>query len=342
MPKPNTRFLRNIIKDTNTHNQALLRKEELDSRARLSNLQHVEDEKHRKTRPDTRDIRKRQLGSIQNILASGKDGRHPRVERRDRGYETRHAVGSEARPADVSTSDPDLFRGRRKAENNRGRLQWNDGTSATRSLSPRRDEVISGTKRQRRAARNEHRRDSRRPSPNRRRSSVSPKPRRERLRSPGERKQRYRGRFDADSQQQVPKPRGESPDSDPLDDLIGPAAPPQHRGRGRLDGSTGLDRRFSQSYDPATDTQMETSDVEGDWDDAVEAFRDRKKLRQTQEVRLKAAGFTAEQIAGQNSNATVTTGKPEELVTWSKAGDVREWDRGKDGQLFGGGASFSG
>ena len=35
-PKPNTRFLNNIIRDTNSHNRALLAKENAESQARLT------------------------------------------------------------------------------------------------------------------------------------------------------------------------------------------------------------------------------------------------------------------------------------------------------------------
>ena len=56
-PKPNTRFLQNLVKETTSHNQALLAKEAHSSRARLDRLQ--ERDMHRGL-----DIRKRQLGII--------------------------------------------------------------------------------------------------------------------------------------------------------------------------------------------------------------------------------------------------------------------------------------
>jgi hypothetical protein len=66
-------------------------------------------------------------------------------------------------------------------------------------------------------------------------------------------------------------------------------------------------------------------DEEDASDDAVEAFRDRQKLRLHQDKRLKDAGFTDEQI----ERAKAPTDKPEEDVVWSKAGEKREWDKGK-------------
>lgn len=114
-------------------------------------------------------------------------------------------------------------------------------------------------------------------------------------------------------------------DSD-LDDLIGPAPPPRYRGRGAVGGSSGIDRRFSETYDPRTDIQMDDDDQGGNWDDAAEAFRDRQKLKQNQVYRMKAAGFADDQIA----QATSTDAKRlADSMQWTKAGEKREWDRGK-------------
>jgi hypothetical protein len=86
----------------------------------------------------------------------------------------------------------------------------------------------------------------------------------------------------------------------------------------------GIDYRFSESYDPTTDVQV---DGEGEgWEDAVEAFRDRQKLKQNQEARMKEAGFAVDQIARMKRGVEEKT---EEDVVWSKAGEKREWDRGK-------------
>lgn len=85
-----------------------------------------------------------------------------------------------------------------------------------------------------------------------------------------------------------------------------------------------MDRRFSASYDPKLDVRMSDDDADP-WDDAVESFRDRQKLRLHQDQRLKDAGFTDEQI--QRSKGT--SDKAQDNVVWSKAGEKREWDKGK-------------
>lgn len=108
-----------------------------------------------------------------------------------------------------------------------------------------------------------------------------------------------------------------------MEDLIGPPPPPKHRGRGTIGGAAALDRRFSESYDPRLDVRME--DDEDPWDDAVESFRDQQKMRLNQDQRLKFAGFTDEQI----QRAKGLQEKAELNVVWSKAGEKREWDKGK-------------
>jgi hypothetical protein len=71
---------------------------------------------------------------------------------------------------------------------------------------------------------------------------------------------------------------------------------------------------------------MDEDEGGNNWDDAVEAFRDRQKLRQNQEERMRAAGFADEQI----QRASGTDDKATESVQWSKAGEKREWDVGKE------------
>lgn len=120
-----------------------------------------------------------------------------------------------------------------------------------------------------------------------------------------------------------------SSDLDPLDDFIGPAPPPKSpirtRGRGTISAFSGIDRRFAEDYDPKLDVEMDAETDE--WSDAVEAFRDRQKLRAAQEERMKAAGFTEEDLGRWKDSGRE---KAEADVKWSKAGEKREWDIGKE------------
>jgi len=86
----------------------------------------------------------------------------------------------------------------------------------------------------------------------------------------------------------------------------------------------GIESRFSSTYDPTMDVRPPT-DVEDEWGDAAEAFRDRLRWKQQGADRLKAAGFTDAQVKkwekGEEPN--------EDDVVWASKGQAREWDRGK-------------
>jgi hypothetical protein len=108
--------------------------------------------------------------------------------------------------------------------------------------------------------------------------------------------------------------------------MIGPLpATARYRGRGTVASASGIEARFAETYDPTTDVAPEAVAAAGgdDWDDALEAVRDRVKWRAQGAERLRAAGFSADEIARWQS------GRRE--VAWSRRGEDREWDRGKKG-----------
>lgn len=130
----------------------------------------------------------------------------------------------------------------------------------------------------------------------------------------------------ADKPSRRAKREDDDADSDPLEELIGPAPPPKMpRGRGALRGVSGMDSRFSSDYDPKSDVQMEDEDGRDDWDDALEALRDRARYRQQGADRLREAGFNEDQIKKWEKGDE----KSIDDVQWTKAGEKREWDRGK-------------
>lgn len=88
-----------------------------------------------------------------------------------------------------------------------------------------------------------------------------------------------------------------------------------------------MDSRFSSDYDPKSDVQLEDEDGRDDWDDALEALRDRARYRQQGADRLREAGFNEDQIKKWEKGDE----KSIDDVQWTKAGEKREWDRGKDG-----------
>ncbi|KAF4975427.1 hypothetical protein FZEAL_7775 [Fusarium zealandicum] len=331
MMKPNTRFLRHIIKDTDNHNKALLAKEAAESRARLKDLERSEELKRRKTNPSIHDIRRRQMGDIHAILGGKKRGR-TEDDATSSSKDSKHRETERRPEREKDSTDKDLFRDRRDDQKHHGRLSRRDdrhrksGDTAERPERSRREHKRRERSRSRDKSsdsegrhRHSHRRRERSRSPERRRRSRSPREKRS--------KHRHRSPLKDTKDTRKRKDKEKEDDSDPLDDLIGPAPPPKYRGRGTFGGSSGIDRRFSETYDPKTDIQMDEDEGGGNWDDALEAFRDRQKLRQNQEQRMKSAGFADEQI----QRASGTDEKTADSVQWSKAGEKREWDRGKGG-----------
>lgn len=291
----------------------------------MKNLERAEEAKRRKTNPNTRDIRRRQMGDIHAILG-GK--RRVKDEVKDEGESSNSKESSkrESKSHDReprSSQDKDLFRDRHSHRRQHGRLDREDDDRISGD-GPRRDEKH----RRRRAAEDESEEDGKHRHSRRRRDRSS-SPRRRRSHSPRERRRKHRHRSPLDKEASSSKrsEKEKEEDSDPLDDLIGPAPPPRRRGRGAIGGEAGLDRRFSESYDPRTDVQMDDDNAgKDDWDDAVEVFRDRQKLKQHQEERLRAAGFASEQI---EKAAASGAEKTEDDVRWKRAGEGREWDLGK-------------
>lgn len=99
------------------------------------------------------------------------------------------------------------------------------------------------------------------------------------------------------------------------------------RGRGAFTAAAkafDIDTHFAANYDPALDV-LPNSDTEGDWDQALEALKDRQRWRQTGAERLRAAGFTEEEVKKWETGKQ----KGEEDVKWKRSGEGREWDRGK-------------
>ncbi|KAI3327112.1 hypothetical protein HD806DRAFT_531698 [Xylariaceae sp. AK1471] len=323
-PKPNTRFLNNIIRDTNSHNRALLARENAEAQARLHDLEEADrrkrDEEQRKTqrsRPGPSDTRKRMLGDIAAIL--GGPSKRRKANNSDRNPASTTSDWNES----ASGNDPD-----RKRKSQETRHRENDIKSENRS---RRDNQYSDSRRS-------HRRSHPREEGRRDRRSSSPEERENRHRRHKERpsredsdRSRHRDSHKEDTRAAAfSSSKDDESDSDPLDDIIGPAPPSKstvrRRGRGLNSAMSGIDSRFAADYDPTIDVTPDPDEAGGDdWDNAVEAFRDRQKWKKQGAERLRSAGFTEEQIRKWEKGDE----KDESDVQWNKAGGVREWDRGK-------------
>ncbi|KAH7386247.1 hypothetical protein BKA64DRAFT_138196 [Cadophora sp. MPI-SDFR-AT-0126] len=329
--KPNTRFLRNIIQDTDSHNAALLAKEAAESRARLQSLATSPQRVERAHVGG--DIRRRQLGDIAAILG-GRPAKRRRVEK----------VEKDGRRPNTSSEDeereekPRVKRVREEKRENREE----ESRSRSHRSHRRRDRSVSeershGRERRRDRSRSKSPRDHRRKDKASRHRHRSPRRNRsrtaERERSPeksyrSHHHRRSPSREDKSSKADLKKSEKPDYDSDPLDDIIGPRPPPipevKRKGRGTVSHASGIDSRFSAHYDPTADVQLDF-DEENDWDQALEALKDRQKWKQQGADRLRAAGFTEEEVSKWEKGGE----KREEDVRWSKRGEGREWDRGK-------------
>ncbi|PSS03250.1 hypothetical protein BD289DRAFT_478716 [Coniella lustricola] len=342
--KPNTRFLRNIIKGTNRHNDALTAKELSESQARLKDLASAEEEKRKKYNPTANEIRGRQLGNIAALLGGKAGGGW---QKRKRPGEVDDAAISDlrkARAAEDSRREADLKTagGRPKEKRRRSMERYSVRRSKRRTDDDDDDDDDNDTYHRRNSSSddnsqlNEDRRRRRQRS-----RSRSPKrsSRKRRHRSPINRKWRHGQDDKSASQTHHVRPQATEPstattyahddeaDSDSLDDLIGPAPAPKvlPRGRGGFKGSSDMDSRFSSDYDPKSDIQM-NEDTRDDWHDALEVLRDRAKMRQQGADRLRQAGFAEEHVKKWDANGERTI----DDVQWTKKGEKREWDRGKN------------
>ncbi|PBP24020.1 pre-mRNA-splicing factor 38B [Diplocarpon rosae] len=135
-PKPNTRFLRNIIKDTDSHNAALLAKEAAESRARLQGLATAS---QTRAKPGGSDIRRRQLGDIAAILG----GRSTKRKRESRGQRESQRVNTssedEAEPLEKSRAKRSRDREEREEKSYMSQRRH-------RSVSRERDKYREGRK----------------------------------------------------------------------------------------------------------------------------------------------------------------------------------------------------
>jgi len=334
--KPNTRFLGRIIKETTNHNAALLAKEAAEAQARLDDLTVAEEKKRRKLNPTAGDIRRRQLGAISSILA-GRKRKHGDADEKDK--KTPGERDEDRRP---STRPSGSKEEKKKAEEPRDRRREEARSRDDRRHRDRSRSPLHRTHRHRQRTpmssddEEERRSKSRRKGKERATSAadaligdLEKRKRQGRLDPPEGSRHNKELILPLKSDRSRSRRLAEDDDSDPLDDLIGPAPPPRSpvrpRGRGAALGPSAMDNRFSESYDPQSDAQPEAEEA-GDWGEAVEVFQDRQKWKQQGADRLRAAGFTDDQVKKWEKG-----GEPDiDDVRWTKAGEGREWDKGKD------------
>ncbi|KAL8863483.1 MAG: hypothetical protein Q9178_000164 [Gyalolechia marmorata] len=339
-PKPNTRFLKNIIKETDSHNAALRAKEIADARLRLRGINGKGLRKAHRGLPEDdrrdengRSIKRRRLDEAdehadQNSQPSHRHKNDERSERRRRRHYANHS-------SDTETERSRHRSHHRRRQHNRSTLPGSDRTRRRRS-------------RHRHRSRSKPRARSRSPdkanpshwhhqSHQKRRPSTSPPP------VSSSHHTTYKS--SPPPSPRSPSTQSSASDSDPLTSLIGPlpprrkhdepsSLPPLRRGRGThtLNSSSApIDTHFTSTYNPALDIQataLDPSEEGDDWDNALEALRDRAKWRSSGAERLRAAGFTDEEVRKWEKSSGDGEGR-EADVRWRGRGEGREWDRGK-------------
>ncbi|KAJ6157556.1 hypothetical protein N7470_005148 [Penicillium chermesinum] len=287
-PKINARFFRNLVRDTDSHNASLRRKQEKEAEDHKRRLQEQSQRAPERTRQDPRsdrDSRRRD----RKIPSEDKSGGY----RDSRGNKNRN----ERRPPRSDTMNDDVGdRKEQESEHSRHRSSRGDrprhrnrSSSRSRSRSP----YSSRKSRSYRSERHERRRSS---SPSGRRSHKSSRASRlsaaegpdsrDRRSSHAEHRRRDSSSNESDTaarsahqSRPVPtkstatEPRSlpiikrrkyhSSDESDPLDDLIGPLPPKageepvRSRGRGIYNANPStIDSHFAPDYDPALDVEQ--------------------------------------------------------------------------------------
>ncbi|KAK3067505.1 hypothetical protein LTR53_015581, partial [Teratosphaeriaceae sp. CCFEE 6253] len=289
-PKPNTTFLRNIIRETDSHNAALKAKEAEESQLKLRELKRAErgGKRRRGEEDDGRAGKKAKGGERDGRWASALAGLggasvKPRERRGERDIDGRSSASTKGpeRPRDWV----DVAGRTETTKEGRVRSRTDGDGVGDRSSRRRRSSVANDE------------------------SGTSPPPERRKARPA----------------RMLQEPH--QSDSDPLEAIIGPAPAPKVRSRGRgAQSASTMDDRFASGYDPKADVALHGDLDPGDWNMALEALRDRAKWQAKQGERLKAAGFTEDEVKRWEDGKTE---RDIDDVRWSKKGEDREWDRGK-------------
>ncbi|KAJ5766829.1 uncharacterized protein N7511_004445 [Penicillium nucicola] len=282
--KPNTRFLRHLIKETDNHNTALKRKEERESRERMRQLKAqgstVSADRTVRDSDDRSEVRgpreSRRDGKRDNHTSSRRRHRS-RSSSTERDRSRRHRRREDDRDEHVDrTRDRDERRrehrhdeysqkDRRDREKDYSRRRRDRSYSKSRSHSPRRDRSSDRHRRRRHDRHDEtstrHRSRSRETHKSRPRGDDAPS------------KAPLRSHRESTTRTDQPSPSTTTArqtdtgnESDPLEDLVGPLPPNQKdavirsRGRGAYKHLSNIDAHFAPGYDPTTDVQLDDED----------------------------------------------------------------------------------
>ncbi|KAF8249754.1 hypothetical protein K440DRAFT_621231 [Wilcoxina mikolae CBS 423.85] len=332
-PKPNTRFLRNIVRDVDSHNAALLAKEAAEAQARLRRLQREQDGRLSRS-PSPGRIRRWQYKDDNSRSISPEPVRHSHHRHRRRSRRSRSRSRSHGRHGSSRTErhDTDRRKIRRSRSGSSERVRHSHHRRHKDSERGRSKRSRSGSRHERDSGRYKDHEERKHRKRKRSRSKAGDD---DGTTGKSERRGRQYDRRkqleenDDDHSDKLDSPGSPSSAfSDPLDEIIGPAPPPKPRTRGRgATGQAAMDSRFQSDYDPMMDVRLDSDDQcdFDDFDDALEAYRDRQKWKQQGAERLRKAGLGEDFIEAWKNNDI----KNKANLKWAKKGSTREWDRGK-------------
>ncbi|KAM0696659.1 hypothetical protein Q7P36_003908 [Cladosporium allicinum] len=305
-PKPNTRFLKNLVKNADSHNAALLAKEKAETRARLRGLEgglKRGREEAGNDRDDGFGKRKKRDGEREGRWKGVLSGLgKPNTRERDgdvRRERRRNSPDARSRPQKLK--DEDRSAGKDHKEHSKHRRRRSRSPDS-RSRSPQHHHRHS-SHRERKSNRSRSPEDRKRPH-ERKRHSRSPEnhhhDNNKTTKNPSN-----LSRPSTSNHNNKP-PTSEPGSDDPLTTFLGPAPPPTIRPRGRgaaTSNTSTMDLRFNDpSYNPRADVAL--SDSEGEaagrsgsnpkddpWSTSLETLRDRAAWRIKGAARLREAGF---------------------------------------------------
>ncbi|KAF3190214.1 hypothetical protein TWF788_009018 [Orbilia oligospora] len=365
-PKPNTRFLKNLVKEADSHNAALLAKEAEEARLRLEKLRR--EDGRSKGRDRDREKERHRHHHRRSSRSRSPDARSTRRKERsrsrskERGERDRDGDRKGVKRQRVEIGDIDRLlqasrRERRDGEKGKDKERDRERSNRDRERSysrerrshrDRRDKERRRSKSRERTKRSHRSRTSRTRSPSQSRSKSSSPDRR---RHKSHKRHKSRSRSPSDSQSPRKRRRSDSPkvsrlsppqdDEDPLAEYlakksadrspeIGPSFPYKSRSGPRPRGR-GLpgSSAMDARFDPSYDPTMDVTPTNPEDEDDWEAALEALRDRQ----KWKQQGKERLKAAGFDNDFIeaweTNTTKDESRIKWSKDKGGRDWDRGK-------------
>lgn len=291
-PKPNTRFLNNIVREADSHNAALKRREEMEAKRRLREL------REENTRP-----RKRLRTA--DTAGSRWDG-----DRRGPVREDRLEADTALQRKNMNTLE-DRERDRLSTQCDGSRKHGHHERNGRRERHPK------STLRRDSCSDSEHRKDRRESRTTLRRGDY------ERRRDPTDRNAgRATEHSSSDRYGMVCDPSAPG-----ADEPVCKRGRGAYKASSGIEKRFAKD--YDPLQDVSLD--LDRDEDEQDWDLALEAMRDRAKWRQKQASRMREAGFDDKDISRWERGAFHGDHRERgaEDVRWTRKGEIREWDEGK-------------